>query len=273
MKKILFSGLIISLIVSLWFNISNLKEIEPVVIEREVFVGEEYFEEDIKIAESIENDSQLRDNSDTNFVILADVIPDIIQEIRYYSTFNFVGRRIHGYEEPVAIMVERAAYALKKVSDELSEQGYRLKVFDAYRPMSAVRAFVKWANDPADTLTKQFFYPDINKSDVFRLGYISSRSAHARGATIDLTLFDMKSGKEVDMGGVFDYFGAISSPNYKDGLTETQYNNRMLLRNTMKKYGFRPVTSEWWHFRLENEPYPDRYFDFPVNSTAYKTIN
>jgi len=202
-----------------------------------------------------------------DFVLISDVVPDAILEIRYYSTYNFVGDRIDGYEEPVALFTKEAAEALKEVSDELAEQGYRLKIFDAYRPVKAVDHFVEWAKDPEDIRMKAFFYPELEKSVLFPRGYISVNSSHSRGSAIDLTLFDMTTEKEVDMGGTFDYFGELSHPSYK-GITEEQYENRMLLRNVMKKHGFKPITTEWWHFTFANEPYPNTYFDFPVNSRS-----
>ena len=215
-------------------------------------------------------DTTANEGNDSDFVILSDIVPDIIQEIRYYTTYNFIGRRFPGYEEPIAIITRKAANALKCVSDELVEKGYRLKVFDAYRPMSAVRYIVQWSRNSSDTLTKKYFYPDINKADLFQLGYISSRSAHSRGSTIDLTLFDMNKEKEVDMGGPYDFLNELSHFAYRSGLTEEQVANRVLLRETMKKYGFNPVSSEWWHFYLKDEPYPNTSFDFPVNSTSIK---
>ena len=205
-------------------------------------------------------------SSDSEFVVLADVVPDIIQEIRYYTTYNFIGRRIPGYEQPVALMTKRAADSLRAVSDELVAKGYRLKVFDAYRPMTAVRYFVQWARQPQDTLTKRYFYPEVNKADVFQLGYVSSRSAHARGATIDLTLFDMRTEREVDMGGTYDFFGEVSHPSYRKGLSDEQVMHRMLLREAMMRHGFKPISTEWWHFSLKNEPFPNTSFDFPVKA-------
>lgn len=208
-------------------------------------------------------------NDSSGFVLLSEAVPDVILEIRYYSTYNFVGERIDGYEEPIALITKEAAQALKEVSDELIEKGYRLKVFDAYRPQKAVNHFVKWAQDPSDTKMKEYFYPELEKDVLFPLGYIMEHSGHSRGSTIDLTLFDMTLEKEVDMGGTFDYFGELSHPDYK-GITEEQYNNRMLLREVMMKHGFKPLEEEWWHFTLEDEPYPDTYFTFPVNSNSIK---
>lgn len=208
----------------------------------------------------------VRATSDSDFVVLADVVPDIIQEIRYYTTYNFIGRRIPGYDEPVALLTRRAADSLRAVSDELVAKGYRLKVFDAYRPRKAVRYFVEWSRHPADTLMKRYFYPEVDKADVFRLGYVSPRSAHSRGATIDLTLFSMETEREVDMGGTYDFFGEVSHQSHTRTLTAEQLRHRRLLRDAMLRHGFRPVPSEWWHYTLRNEPYPERSFDFDVRS-------
>lgn len=206
-------------------------------------------------------------NDASGFVMLSDVIPDAILEIRYYSTYNFVGERIDGYEEPVALLTADAAYALREVSDELVEKGYRLKIYDAYRPQMAVDHFVRWAHDLTDTSMKPIFYPDLNKSVLFKQGYIASRSGHSRGSTVDLTLFDISAGKEVDMGGTFDYFGEQSHPSFR-GITEEQYANRMFLREIMVSHGFKPLSTEWWHFTLKDEPYTNIYFTFPVNSDS-----
>ena len=199
----------------------------------------------------------------SGFVILSEAVPDVILEIRYYSTYNFVGARIDGYEEPCAMLTKEAAEALKKVSDELITKGYRLKIFDAYRPQRAVTHFANWAKDVDDTKMKKYFYPDLDKSVLFKQGYIDYKSGHSRGSTVDLTLFDMKTEKEVDMGGTFDFFGKRSHPDYKK-ITKKQYNNRMILRKAMMKYGFKPLSTEWWHFTLKDEPYPDTYFNFTV---------
>ena len=203
------------------------------------------------------------------FVLLADYVPAIIQEIRYYSTYNFIGDRIDGYEEPCAILTMEAARALKSVSSEMNVMGYRLKVFDAYRPAAAVKNFVLWGLEDTDIRMKPFFYPDLDKEELFMRGYIASRSSHSRGSTVDLTLFDMRTGKELDMGSPFDYFSEVSHPDYT-GITKEQYDNRMLLRNVMLRNGFEPFDCEWWHFTLRDEPFPDTYFEFPVSSAYLK---
>ncbi len=199
-----------------------------------------------------------------DFVLLADVCPDIIQEIRYYTTYNFVGDRIPGYERPLAYLTRQAADSLKLVCDDLREQGYRLKIFDAYRPQMAVDFFVRWGSDLDDQRMKPYFYPDCPKSELFKRGYIAHHSGHTRGSTLDLTLFDMKTEREVDMGGTYDFLGETSHYNYSRGLTREQTNNRRILREAMMRHGFNPIAVEWWHFTLKNEPYPDHYFTFPI---------
>ena len=203
------------------------------------------------------------------FVLLSDVVPHIVQEIRYFSTYNFVGERVDGYEEPVALLTREAARALKTVSNEMMVKGYRLKVFDAYRPVMAVKHFLLWAIEDEDVRMKPYFYPDIDKQDAFEMGYIAKQSSHSRGSTIDLTLLDMKTGKEVDMGGPFDLFSEVSHPDYR-GITDEQYANRMLLRAAMERNGFEPYACEWWHFSLKGEPFPDTWFDFPVAQRSVK---
>lgn len=205
----------------------------------------------------------------SGFVLLSDHVPHIVQEIRYYSTFNFIGDRIDGYESPCALLTIEAARALKAVSSELMVQGYRLKVFDAYRPVCAVKHFLLWGIEDQDIRMKPYFYPDLDKQEIFTKGYIASRSSHSRGSAVDITLLDMCTGKEADMGGPFDLFSEISHPDYR-GITDEQYENRMTLREAMLRHGFLPFDYEWWHFTLADEPYPDTYFEFPVSEKYLK---
>ena len=178
----------------------------------------------------------------SGFVLLSDYVPGIVQEIRYFSTYNFVGDRIDGYEEPCAIITREAARALKTVSNLAQVQGYRLKIFDAYRPACAVRHFVLWGIEDLDLRMKPFFYPDIEKQELFSRGYIASRSSHSRGSTVDLTLLDMSTGKEIDMGSPFDYFSELSRPDCRE-VTDEQYASRMLLQDMMTENGFVPSTA------------------------------
>ena len=204
------------------------------------------------------------ENDSSGFVLLSDYIPSIVQEIRYFSTYNFIGDRIDGYEEPVALLTIEAARALKAVANEMNVQGYRLKIFDTYRPTTAVKHFIMWGIEDQDVRMKPYFYPDVVKQDLFSKGYIAKKSSHSRGSTVDLTLLDMRTGKEVDMGSQFDWFGIESHPDYR-GITEEQYENRIFLQKAMVRNGFTPIDCEWWHFTLADEPYPDMYFSFPVS--------
>lgn len=209
----------------------------------------------------------VREDDASGFVLVTDIIPDVLLEIRYYSTFNFVGKRVDGYEEPVALITKEAAEALSRVNEKMIPKGYRLKIFDIYRPQMAVNHFERWALDVSDTLTKAFFYPELDKSVLFDLGFICHRSGHSRGSTVDLTLFDMKLGRDVDMGGPFDYFGELSHPDYQ-GITDEQKANRKLLQDAMIESGFVGINEEWWHFTLKNEPYPETYFTFPSKASS-----
>lgn len=199
----------------------------------------------------------------SGFVVLTDVVPDAIMEARYYTLYNFIGDRVRGYEEPVILVTREAANALQEVNKELLPMGYTIKVFDAYRPQMAVDHFVEWARDLNDVRMQKYFYPEENKANLFAHGYIASRSGHSRGSTVDLTLYDVRNECDVDMGGTFDYFGYRSYPDYPK-LTNQQKQNRLLLRTVMVKHGFRGIDTEWWHFTLNNEPYPDSYFNFTV---------
>ncbi len=199
----------------------------------------------------------------SGFVLLADAAPDILLDVRYYSTYNFMGERVDGYEEPCALMTRQAAEALRRAGEALLPLGYRLKVFDAYRPQRAVSHFMRWAQDPADTRMKDIFYPDLDKERLIPEGFIARRSGHSRGSTVDLTLFDARRGREADMGGPFDFFGERSHFGFP-GLDPDAKARRALLRQVMGDAGFTPLPEEWWHFTLMDEPYPDTYFDFPV---------
>ena len=197
------------------------------------------------------------------FVYLKDIIPDIEVELRYFGENNFTGKPVPGYEAEKIILSKKAAIALQKVQQELENDGYCLKIFDAYRPQRAVNSFIEWARRPEDTLTKSQFYPEKKKRNLFNLGYIATRSGHSRGSTIDLTIVSAESLEEIDMGGSYDYFGERSHHNFKK-LTEKQKKNRNYLKSIMSKYGFRPYSEEWWHYTLRTEPFPNTYFDFMI---------
>jgi len=173
------------------------------------------------------------------------------------------GERIDGYERPRCLLSEPAANALAAVERDLSARGLGLKVFDCYRPQRAVAQFVRWAQRIDDVKRKRDFYPDVDKRELFAKGYISDRSGHSRGSTVDLTLVRRGDAREFDMGSPFDFFSPKSWPSDRSVSDEAQQ-NRALLAAAMRRGGFRPYDKEWWHFTLNNEPFPDTYFDFPV---------
>lgn len=197
------------------------------------------------------------------FVYLEDVVPSARLDMRYFTDNNFTGRPVDGYLKPRCIITREAGLALKQVQDDLVPFGLGMKVFDAYRPQRAVDNFVRWAADLGDTKTKAQYYPGVAKENLFKEGYIAAKSSHSRGSTVDLTIIEVSSGAELDMGSPFDFFGPISWPDSPLVAPEKRA-HRLLLRALMVKYGFRPYAQEWWHFTLEREPYPDTYFDFPV---------
>ena len=232
---------------------------------------------------STSQESAIMPTDDTSmFVTLTDAVPDAILEIRYFGTYNFVGDRIDGYLEPTALLTKQAADSLRAVSDDVVRQGYRLKIYDAYRPQKAVDHFMRWAQEISDVRMKTYFYPDLDKKVLFPQEYICEKSGHTRGSTLDLTLFDMTTEKELDMGGTFDWFGPESHPDFCGNpetgeytgdnskspagrsITAEQFKNRMILRQAMLRHGFKPFDTEWWHFTLKDEPFPDTYFTFPV---------
>lgn len=197
------------------------------------------------------------------FSYLSDIDTTIQSELRYITHNNFIGKPIDGYQKNTIIVSTPAANALKKVQSKLVEFGLSLKIYDAYRPQQAVDHFVRWAKVLRDTTMKQQYYPNVAKKDLFKLDYIAAKSGHTRGSTVDLTIIDIKTGKELDMGSSYDFFGTPSHPFYPE-LTKEQRSNRFLLRNLMLEAGFKPYSKEWWHFTLKNEPYPATYFNFPI---------
>ncbi|GAB7081674.1 M15 family metallopeptidase [Megalodesulfovibrio paquesii] len=197
------------------------------------------------------------------FVYLKDVSPAILQDLRYYGEDNFVGARVDGYNAPTVILTRQAAEALHRVQVQLQAFGLGLLVFDGYRPQRAVDHFQRWAKDLQDTKTKERYYPDVPKEELFKRGYIAARSSHSRGSTVDLTIISLEDGQPLDMGSPFDFFGPISWPASMD-VQAPQRAHRMLLQRLMVSQGFVPYDQEWWHFTLKGEPFPDTFFDFPV---------
>lgn len=197
------------------------------------------------------------------FVYVESIIPDLDVELRYNTSNNFVGKRVDGYHSNKLILTEQTAQALKLVQEELQQNNLCLKVYDGYRPQQAVNHFVSWAKILSDTINKSIFYPKVKKKNLFKAGYIASKSGHSRGSTVDLTIIDGNTGKPLDMGSPYDFFGKESWVNYEH-ITDKQKENRQLLQTVMLKHGFRNYPKEWWHFTLRHEPFPKTYFNFPV---------
>lgn len=197
------------------------------------------------------------------FVDVSQIIPNLKMDLRYATSHNFIGKRIDGYKKQKCFLTKEAALALKNVQEQLEEQGMCLFVYDSYRPKKAVNHFVRWARNLNDTLMKNEFYPNVNKRDLFKLGYISSKSRHSSGSTIDLTIFSDEIGDVIDMGSEYDFFGKESWVKYKQ-LTAQQLENRKLLQTVMLENGFRSYPQEWWHFTLRYEPYRNAAFNFDV---------
>jgi len=197
------------------------------------------------------------------FVDAASVVAGLVVDMRYASSRNFVGRPIAGYEAPVCLLTREAASALAAVQRDLAAVGRGLKVYDCYRPARAVADFAAWARDLNDQRTRAEYYPNVPKDQLFALGYIAERSGHSRGSTVDVTLVNLATGDELDMGTPYDLFDPRSWPSDTSVSAEAQANRRAL-QQIMIAHGFRPLREEWWHFTLEDEPYPQTYFDFPV---------
>jgi D-alanyl-D-alanine dipeptidase len=197
-----------------------------------------------------------------SFVDATTVVPGLVVEMRYAGSHNFTARPVDGYQASHCLLARQAAAALAEVARDVATQGLVVKVFDCYRPVRAVMNFVRWARDLNDQAAKAEFYPDIDKRTLFRDGYIASQSGHSRGSTADLTLA-RSDGTELDMGTHFDFFSPKSWTD-DPSVTPQQHANRMLLAAAMRRHGFRGYDKEWWHFTLRNEPFPETYFDFPV---------
>lgn len=197
------------------------------------------------------------------FIDIREIIPSVQLDIRYYSKNNFIGSRIDGYDAPKCLLTRKTALALKVVQQELANKQQSLKIFDCYRPQRAVDHFVRWAKDLTDQKMKSEYYPAINKKNLFKDGYIAGKSGHSRGSTVDLTIMDLKSHRELDMGTHFDFFDPLSHT-ANGHISTSQQKNRLALKSIMERNGFKNLEEEWWHFTLKNEPYQNKYFNFNV---------
>ena len=213
---------------------------------------------------TIENGTTNQPPSKEDFIDLKELMPNLRSDLRYFGSNNFVGAPIEGYNAPKVLLTKDAANALKKVQDELERLGFGLLVYDAYRPQRATDHFTKWAEDDVDTSTKLEYYPNINKKDLFSKGYISTKSGHSRGSTVDLTIVSLKTKQILNMGSPYDLFDEISSTEHTSSISKNQHSLRLLLKRRMEKHGWQSYSQEWWHFTLKDEPFPNTYFDFPI---------
>ncbi len=198
-----------------------------------------------------------------NFVYLKELMPNLRSDMRYFGSNNFIGKPVEGYNEAKLLLTKEAAAALKRVQDGLVRLGFGLLIYDAYRPQRSVDQFIEWSKDEDDTLMKDKYYPNVDKKDLFKLGYIAEKSGHSRGSTLDLTIVSLTTGKILNMGSPYDLFDEISHTDYQY-ITKNQRALRLLLKRRMEKEGFLSYEKEWWHFTLKDEPYPETYFDFPI---------
>jgi D-alanyl-D-alanine dipeptidase len=203
------------------------------------------------------------DTPPTDFLDVGAVLGKARFDVRYHGTDNFVGARVDGYEAARCFLTRPACAALADVARAVEREGLSLLIYDCYRPARAVAHFARWAADAADLKTRADYYPELEKTELFSLGYIAARSGHSRGSTLDLTLADLRSGVPLDMGTPFDLFSSRSWPGSAD-VTAEQRANRDFLADVMGRHGFDPFHMEWWHFTLRGEPFPDTYFDFPI---------
>ena len=198
----------------------------------------------------------------SGFIYINDIDKTIQTDLRYSTKDNFTGRIVDGYKSNRAIISYDAAKSLVQVQNELRKRNLSLKIFDAYRPQRSVNYFINWSKDLSDTINKIIYYPKINKSQLFPMGYIAERSGHSRGSTVDLTIVNNKTNKELDMGTPYDFFGPESSTDFSN-ITDKQRSNRILLLEAMTKNGFKYYPKEWWHYTLELEPF-NHYFNFVI---------
>lgn len=197
------------------------------------------------------------------FAYADELVPDCIVDAKYAGTDNFMGMPADGYNQPLVVVSRAVGEGLARAANALRARGYLLKLFDGYRPQSAVDHFARWAADEADNRRKPVHYPNVEKGRLFELGYIAKQSGHTRGRAIDLTLVDAATHQELDMGSVFDYMDERSHHGAK-GLTPLQGANRLVLREAMSAAGFAAYEEEWWHYNILPEPYPGTYFEFAV---------
>ncbi|MFJ8536930.1 D-Ala-D-Ala dipeptidase VanX [Streptomyces sp. NPDC093591] len=198
-----------------------------------------------------------------DFVFLDEGAPGIRWDAKYATWDNFTGKPVDGYLANRIVGTTSLCSALERAREKARSHGFGLLIWDGYRPQRAVDCFVRWSKQPEDGRTKQRHYPNIDRADMFEMGYVAEKSGHSRGSTVDLTLYHLATGELAAMGGGHDLMDPISHHG-AHGVTQSEAKNRQYLRSIMETCGFSAYACEWWHYTLKDEPYPDTYFDFPV---------
>ncbi|GAB3393603.1 D-Ala-D-Ala dipeptidase VanX [Humibacter soli] len=199
-----------------------------------------------------------------DFVYVDDLVPGIRWDAKYATWDNFVGKPVDGYRANRVVGTTALCSALSRAAEEAEARGFGLLLWDGYRPQRAVDDFVRWSRQPEDGMTKQRHYPNIERSDMFTLGYVATKSGHSRGSAVDLTLYNLATGALTAMGGGHDLMDRCSHHGAA-GIGDLEARNRDALRSVMERSGFVSYPAEWWHYTLRNEPHPHTYYDFPID--------
>jgi D-alanyl-D-alanine dipeptidase len=200
-------------------------------------------------------------------VFVDEHVPGIRWDAKYATWDNFTGKPVDGYQANRIVGTRALCAALCRARDHAATLGLGLLLWDGYRPQRAVDQFVRWASEPEDDRTKRRHYPNIDRAAMFNQGYVARRSGHTRGSTVDLTLYHLATGELVPMGGGHDLMDPVSHHGAR-GIARVEERNRRTLRSIMERAGFRPYETEWWHYTLQDEPFPDTYFDWPITQAA-----
>ncbi|MFD9869363.1 D-Ala-D-Ala dipeptidase VanX [Streptomyces niveus] len=200
-----------------------------------------------------------------DFVFVDELVPQIRWDAKYATWDNFTGRPVTGYLANRVVGTRALCAALEAARGEAESLGFGLLLWDGYRPQRAVDRFLDWSQEPEDGRTKKRHYPNIDRSEMFDLGYVAAKSGHSRGGTVDLTLYHLTTGELVPMGGDHDLMDSVSHHG-AEGITRAETANRRHLCSLMDAAGFRSYACEWWHYTLRDEPHPDTHFDFPITA-------
>jgi D-alanyl-D-alanine dipeptidase len=201
-----------------------------------------------------------------DFVFVDEHVPGIRWDAKYATWDNFTGKPVEGYVANRIVGTKALCAALERTRDRAASLGFGLLLWDGYRPQRAVDCFLRWSRQPEDGRTKRRHYPNIDRAEMFELGYVAAKSAHSRGGAVDLTLYHLATRELAPMGGGHDLMDRISHHG-EPGITRVEASNRRSLCSIMEASGFQAYECEWWHYTLSDEPYPETYFDFPITAS------